>query len=331
MYVLGVETSCDETSAAVLKDGAVLSCHTLSSLKRHAEFGGVIPEIATREHAKGIDYVVKAAMHDAGVSVDGLDCVAATVGPGLIGALLVGASFAKAFAYASGLPFVAVDHLKAHVFSALLNRQVPAYPFLGLIVSGGHTQLSVVHDVEHFELISRTRDDAAGEALDKVGRFYGLPYPAAPHIDAMFDLSSVDPKMFKTQELEGLDLSYSGIKTRAVYLHNQRAKTTGMDEADRVKTLSSFQFSVVETVVARVKATIAKTGAMSVVCGGGVLANSYLRKRLEDVAREDKVELVLPEKKYCGDNAAMAAMLGGILYAKGISHALSVPVYARGK
>ena len=331
MYVLGIETSCDETSAAVLHDGTVLSCHTLSSLKRHAEFGGVIPEIATREHAKGIDHVVKAAMHDAKVGIAELDCVASTLGPGLIGALLVGASFAKAFSYAAGLPFVAVDHLKAHVFSALLDRPVPAYPFIGLIVSGGHTQIYVVHDPEKFELIARTRDDAAGEALDKVGRFYGLPYPAAPHIDAMFDRSAVDPAMFRTQELEGLDVSYSGIKTRAVYLHNQRTKTGPMTDDERKKTLSSFQFSVVETVLARLKSAIEKTGAKTVVCGGGVLANSYLRLRLQDVAAEAGVTVVLPEKRYCGDNAAMVAMLGGLLYARGISHALSTPVYARGK
>jgi N6-L-threonylcarbamoyladenine synthase len=331
MIVLGIETSCDETSAAVLKDGKVLSCHTLSSLKRHAEFGGVIPEIATREHAKGIDHVVKAAMHDAKVGIVDLDCVAATMGPGLVGALLVGASFAKAFAYAAALPFVAVDHLKAHIFSALLDRDVPAYPFIGLIVSGGHTQLYIVKGPEDFELIARTRDDAAGEALDKVGRFYGLPYPAAPHIDALFDATVVDPAMFRTQDLDGLDVSYSGIKTRAVYLHNQRAKTGAMDDAERKKVLSSFQYSVVETVISRLSAAIDKTGAKTVVCGGGVLANGYLRMRLSEVASSLGLTVVFPEKRYCGDNAAMVAMLGGLLFAQGKAHALSTPVYARGR
>lgn len=329
MYVLGIESSCDETSAAVIKDGQVLSCETLSSLKRHAEFGGIIPEIATREHAKAIDIVVSASLELAELTVDDIGAVAVTIGPGLVGSLMVGISFAKAFAYARRLPFIAVNHLHAHLFSALLNRPAVDFPFLGLVVSGGHTQIYLVKDVDKFELIGKTLDDAAGEALDKVGRFYGLDYPAAPHIDKMYDAESVDVSLFTIKDRTSSSFSFSGIKTKAVYLYNQLKKDKQLNSENIRTVLSSFQYRIMETILEKLSVAIDEYDVDNIVCGGGVVANSYLRHRLNELSQSKNVEIIIPEMRFCADNAAMIAGLGELMLKKGMQSDLAASPFNR--
>lgn len=317
MYVLGIETSCDETSAAIVSGGNVLSCETLSSLKRHAQYGGIIPEIATREHARAIDTVVNAAFESAGITPDAISCVAVTQGPGLIGSLLVGVSFAEAYAYALGIPIIGVDHLHAHMFGALLNRPNISFPFLGLVVSGGHTQIYSVKDIDDFQLAGRTLDDAAGEALDKVGRFYGLDYPAAPHIDRLFDLSSVDKDIFRIKDKEDFNFSFSGIKTKAVYMYNDLKKNNALTDETKNRILSSFQYRIVESIISKTAKALEEYPAKSIVCGGGVTANAYLRQRLEELSMDMNKEIILPERRFCADNAAMIAGLGELVFKNG--------------
>ena len=329
MYVLGIESSCDETSAAVVSKGNVLSCETLSSLKKHAEFGGIIPEIATREHARAIDTVVYAAIKRARISIKDVECVAVTQGPGLIGSLLVGISFAKAFAYARNLPLIGVDHLHAHMFGALLNRPSISFPFLGLVVSGGHTQVYLVKDIDNFELLGKTLDDAAGEALDKVGRFFGLGYPAAPDIDRMYNAENVDPQLFNIKDKTTYNVSFSGIKTKAVYLHNQFKKAGELDDVKINSILSSFQFRVMETIIEKIKMALKNYNVKSVVCGGGVIANSYLRKRLCELSQETNIEVIMPESQFCADNAAMIAGLGELMFKNGHKSDFSMKPFSR--
>jgi N6-L-threonylcarbamoyladenine synthase len=329
VFTLGVESSCDETSAAVVCDGKVLSCTTVSSLRRHARYGGVIPEIATRMHARTIDTVVQAALNESGVAVDDIGLVAVTRGPGLIGSLLVGICFAKAFAYARRLPFIGVDHLHAHIFAALLNRREPiSFPFIGLVVSGGHTQLFLARDFTDLEIIGRTTDDAAGESMDKVGRFYGLEYPAGPHIDRLFDLQYVDPHLFAMRVPGKYDFSFSGIKTKAVYMLRQN-EAAGLSELDRRKVLSSFQYAIVEEVIKKLTKAVEEFKISRVVCGGGVVANSYLRSRLDEAASEFSLDMVTAERAYCGDNAAMVAGLGEYLFRKGVTTPFNAAPFVR--
>lgn len=329
MYVLGIETSCDETSAAIVDGTRVLSCQTLTSMKRHAEYGGIIPEIATREHAKAIDYVVKAALKDADISMDAVKAIGVTQGPGLIGSLLVGNCFAKALAYGKKLPYVGVDHLLAHLFSALLNKGDVTFPFLGLVVSGGHTQLYIVRDVDDYDIIGKTLDDAAGEALDKVGRHYGLDYPAAPHIDRLYEEDLVDKQLFSLKARDDYNVSFSGIKTKAVYLYNDLKKNGLLSKEEKIKVLSSFQYCIMNTIMKRVMTACEEYGLRKIVCGGGVVANSYLRGRLKHFATSQDVDVVLPELRYCSDNGAMVAALASSLYSKGIKSSLDISAFNR--
>lgn len=329
MYTLGIESSCDETSAAIVKGTKVLSCQTLTSMKRHAEYGGIIPEIATREHAKAIDYVVNAALKDANADIGDLDCVAVTQGPGLIGSLLVGVCFAKAFAYAKKLPYIGVDHLLAHLFSALLNKDDVQFPFLGVVVSGGHTQLYIVRDIDDYEIIGKTLDDAAGEALDKVGRLYGLEYPAAPHIDRMYDESKVDKSLFNLKPRDDYNVSFSGIKTKAVYIYNDLKKNGKYNKEAQIKVLSSFQYCIMNTIMKRISLACEVYGLKTIVCGGGVVANSYLRSRLNHYASANDIDVILPELRFCADNGAMVAALGARMNKKGIKTALDASIFTR--
>ncbi|MBU1121107.1 MAG: tRNA (adenosine(37)-N6)-threonylcarbamoyltransferase complex transferase subunit TsaD [Candidatus Omnitrophota bacterium] len=316
MYTLGIETSCDETSCAVLKDYKVLSNITVSSLKEHKKYGGVIPEIATRAHLKNIDSVVGAAASEAGVSLRRIDLVAVTHKPGLIGALVVGLNFAKSIAFALNKPFIGVNHLYAHFFAPFLDGKVRLeFPFLGVVISGGHTEIYLVNDFDRIRLLGQTRDDACGEVYDKISRALGLGYPGGPVIDRLYNFKCKDEFAFKCGRI-GFDLSFSGIKTAVIYKKIELDKKGALDKETKVKLVSSFQYTVVNTVVKTIIDAAKKYKVRRIVCGGGVVANKLLRKILQKAQHQENLECFLSPLSYCGDNAAMVAGLGFYLYNK---------------
>ena len=315
MYTLGIETSCDETSCAILKNFQVLSNITLSSLREHKRYGGVIPEIATRAHLKNIDKVLQFATKEAKISLEKLDLISVTHKPGLIGALVVGLNFAKALSWGLNKPFIGVDHLKAHLFAPFLdNKNKLKFPFLGVVISGGHTDIYRVDDFNKIVVLGQTRDDACGEVFDKIAKAYGLGYPGGPIIDKMFKPRYRREFNFKCGKI-GLDLSFSGIKTALIYKKQELQKKGNFNYQTKQKLTSSFQYAVLETIIATVLEAVEKTKINRVVCGGGVVANSYLRKRLKEITAKNLEVLVSPGH-YCGDNASVVAGLGFYLYNK---------------
>jgi N6-L-threonylcarbamoyladenine synthase len=301
--ILGIETSCDETAAAVVEGGTtVCSSVVASQADRHARFGGVVPEVASRAHVELITDVVARALVEAGLDFRELDAVAATIGPGLAGALMVGVSAAKAVALAHDLPFVGVNHLEAHLYAAFLEEPDPALPMVVLLVSGGHTLL--VHMLDHgaYELLGQTVDDAAGECFDKVARFMGLGYPGGPLIDRLAMDGDPTAIAFPRPMLdEGYDFSFSGLKTAVI---NRLRAHPDDDLAD---VAASFQEAVVDTLVTKLSRATRETAARSVVIGGGVAANSALRTRVLDEAEKAGLRAFVPSRSLCTDNAAMTA------------------------
>ena len=315
MYTLGIETSCDETSCAILKNREVLSNITISSLKEHKRFGGVVPEIATRAHLRNIDKVVAAAQKSSGVSLKKIDLVAATYKPGLIGALVVGLNFAKALALSLDKPFVGVNHLYAHLFAPFLNYQKKLkFPFLGVVVSGGHTEIYWVDEFDKIKLVGKTRDDACGEVFDKIAKAYSLGYPGGPVIDRLFEQKYKNDFNFKCGKI-GLDLSFSGIKTALLYKKNEMEKQGSFNRTMKIRLVSSFQHVVVKTLTDTIIEAANKLNASRVVCGGGVIANKYLRQCLKKRACNGLRFFVSPTE-FAADNAAMVAGLGFYLYNK---------------
>ncbi|MBD3245756.1 MAG: tRNA (adenosine(37)-N6)-threonylcarbamoyltransferase complex transferase subunit TsaD [Candidatus Omnitrophica bacterium] len=329
MYVLGIETSCDETSCGVVRGRHLCSLVTRSSLPAHRQFGGVVPEIATRAHVRVIDRVCAAAIEDWGGSLNQLSAIAATVRPGLIGSLVVGVNFAKALALALRKPFIGVNHLHAHLFAPFINApEPPEFPFLGIVVSGGHTDIYRVDDFDRIQLLGGTVDDACGEVYDKVARTFGLGYPGGPVIDRLFDPAEKNAFQFKCGR-SGLEVSFSGIKTALVYAHREYADRGGLDQKTVVRLMSSFQESLVSTLVEVLREAVRRSGLSTVVCGGGVTANRYLRTRLKECASEFKA--VLPPMEYTADNAAGVAGLGFYLYnEKNYVSPLSLEAESRG-
>lgn len=316
MLVLGVETSCDETAVSVVKGAKVLSNAVSSSVHLHAKYGGVIPEIASRFHTEYIYSVFEEALERAGKKEKEMALVAFTEAPGLPGSLLVGAAFARALGYALKVPVVGVDHVKAHAVSAFLDMEnfgglEKEFPFLSMVISGGHTNIYICRAMDDFELIGRTLDDAVGEAYDKVSKIMGLGYPGGPIIEqAASSYKRTDeikfPRAFMGEE-GGLDFSFSGIKTAVMY--HWRDSDKSEEETKRVA--FSFQEAVAETISRKIDRAIMKTGLNRMAFGGGVMNNDLIRKRIIDVCNRHAVEVLIPEKKYCGDNAAMVALLGG--------------------
>lgn len=315
MYTLGIETSCDETSSAIIRNRKVYSCIVSSSLSLHKKFGGIVPEIASRAQLELIYPVTWKALKEAGITLKEVKLLAVTSSPGLVGSLLVGLAFSQSLAYFKNLPLLEINHLHSHLFAPFLNRSLPGFPFLGLVVSGGHTELYSVRDFDNTQLIGKTRDDACGEALDKVGRFYGLGYPAGPEIDRIFNLDLVDSTLFNIKDKEGFDFSFSGIKTRAIYLSLDLKKKKKLTRFDRIKILSSFQFGIVNYLIKKLTKALNHFKIKKVVCGGGVSANSFLRRRLKELEKKG-IKVYLPEKRYCADNAASVAGLGEYIYKK---------------
>jgi N6-L-threonylcarbamoyladenine synthase len=311
MILLGIESSCDDTAAAVVRDG-LLASSIVSSQILHERYGGVVPELASRDHQKNIVGVVRQALVAADADVDSIDAVAVTYGPGLAGSLLVGLSYAKALAAARGLPLVGVNHLDGHIYSVFIEEPVPSFPFLCLVVSGGHTMLIRVGGGFDHEILGSTRDDAAGEAFDKVGKMLGLPYPGGPEVDRL--AASGDPSFhaFPRAELDDLDFSFSGVKTSVLYYLNRH------DEAGRQELLSrhlndicaSFQSAVVDMLMTQLMKAVRATGVERVAIVGGVSANRALRSAASAFCTHSGLDLYVPKPEYCTDNAAMIATAG---------------------
>ena len=312
MTVLGIETSCDETSAAIIIDGEIKS-NIISSHLVHSQFGGVVPELASRAHQQLVIPVVANALQEAGIAKNNIDGIAVTYGPGLMGALLVGVNFAKAFAYGINVPLVGVNHMEAHLYSNFIEEPRPAYPFLCLIVSGGHTQLVLVHEEFHHELLGETLDDAAGEAFDKVAKMLGLGFPGGPLIDKLARDGDPDFVKFPRSFLDGdsFDFSFSGIKTAVLYWlreHSNNGKKRSQGEMSNI--CASFQTAVVDVLVGKLQAAVMRFHVQDVAVAGGVSANSELRRRMADLARRKEFRLFIPKFEYCTDNGAMVAYVG---------------------
>ena len=299
--VLAIETSCDETAAAVVMGGRdVLSSVVSSQIDLHARFGGVVPEIASRAHLESIDSIVARAIDESGIDESRIDAVAATHGPGLVGALLVGLSAAKAYAYAWEVPFIGVNHLEAHLYAALLEDPELDPPLVVLLVSGGHTMLIEMRDHGRYRILGRTIDDAAGEAFDKVARFLGLGYPGGPAIDRI--AVEGDPRAIdfpRAMLYDGLDFSFSGLKTSVVNHVRKNPNAPTPDVA------ASFQAAVVDVLVAKARRAADAVNARALVLGGGVAANTLLRARFAEACAEDGRRGLLPSRAMCTDNAAM--------------------------
>ena len=303
MTVLGIETSCDETAAAVVCDGErVLSSVVSSQVDLHARYGGVVPEIASRAHEELLIPVVAQAVVEAGLTDADIEAVGATYGPGLVGSLLVGVSAAKTLALAWDVPFIAVNHLEAHLYAALLEEPNLELPVVVLLVSGGHTMLVRMDGHGRYEVLGATVDDAAGEAFDKVARFLGLGYPGGPAIDAIAMEGDADAIAFpRAMKDEGLDFSFSGLKTAVVNYVRKHPDAATPDVA------ASFQEAVVDVLVAKARDAARASGAKGICLAGGVAANSVLRERMLDVCVEDGIRGLLPARSMCTDNAAMVA------------------------
>ena len=315
---LGIETSCDETSAAVLRGTReLLSCVTATQIPIHQKYGGVVPEIASRNHILSILPVVEQALEEANVRLADIDQIAVTYGPGLVGALLVGVSAAKSLAFSLGIPLIGVNHLEGHIFANFLATPQLAPPFMALVVSGGHTALVDVMDYETFRQMGRTRDDAAGEAFDKVARVMGLPYPGGPEIDRLAregDPAAIDFPRALAQE-GNYEFSFSGLKSAVLnYINSEKMKGHALKKADIA---ASFQSAVVEVLVHKAFEAIREAGRDTLVLAGGVAANAALEKRLRMVAEAERIRYLYPPPRLCTDNAAMIACRGAYQAAAG--------------
>ncbi|MCL5779759.1 MAG: tRNA (adenosine(37)-N6)-threonylcarbamoyltransferase complex transferase subunit TsaD [Bacillota bacterium] len=316
--ILGIETSCDETSAAVLVDGVGLRSNIISSqIEIHKKFGGVVPEVASRKHLENVHPVIMEALEQAGVGLGDLSAVAVTYGPGLVGALLVGVAAAKAMAYGLDIPLIGVNHLEGHIAANFLAQPDLEFPLLCLVVSGGHSDLVYLPGRGEYRLLGRTRDDAAGEAFDKVARAMGLGYPGGPLIDRLAREGNPEAVQFPRAFLEegSLDFSFSGLKS-AVLNHLNRA-AMAKEEINKADLAASFQRSVVEVLVEKTMLAVQRTGVKTILMAGGVAANGGLRALLQERAAAAGCRLVLPPLNLCTDNAAMIACAGYYKYLRG--------------
>jgi N6-L-threonylcarbamoyladenine synthase len=313
MYILGIDTSCDDTSAAVLRDGSEIISNIVSSQTAiHQKYGGIVPELASRRHIEMIWPVVDEALVTAGFTLDNVDAIAVCNGPGLIGSLLVGCGFAKAVAYAKKIPLIAVNHLEGHILSIFLEERCPEFPFLSLVVSGGHTSIYLVEGFGRYVELGRTRDDAAGEAFDKVSKLLGLGYPGGPVIDRLASEGDLKAFNFPRAYLpESYDFSFSGMKTAVrnlIQKSGEKATDRGNGITQFTKDVAaSFQASVVDVLVRKMEWAIAGKGIRRITVSGGVAANNALRNKMAEMAAQKDVELYLPSRGLCTDNAAMIA------------------------
>ena len=313
--ILAIESSCDETSAAVLLGTKVLSNEVYTQLQ-HAQYGGVVPEIASRAHQTMITAVVHAALKTAGKELRDLEVIAVTQGPGLMGSLLVGISFAKSLSLALEIPIVGVNHMQAHILAHLADdcENKPSFPFLNLTVSGGHTQLVLVHSPIQMDVIGETIDDAAGEAFDKAAKVLGLDYPGGPLLDKMSQNGDAKKFTFPIPKVEGLNFSFSGLKTSLLYfLRDSQKENSNFIEQERANLCASFQHTVVTYLLRQIQRGLTSTQSNQIAICGGVSANSELRKQLVEYGRKNEVEVFIPPFKYCTDNAAMIGIAAHFL------------------
>lgn len=314
--LLGIESSCDETSAAIVQDGRVLS-NVIYTQTIHEEYGGVVPESASRLHIKHIVPVVEQAFCDSGLSIDDIHAIAYTQSPGLIGSLLVGAGFAKALAQVKGIPTLAVNHMQAHVFANLIENPTIPYPFLCLTVSGGHTQLVLVNAPLETEILGETIDDAAGEAFDKAAKMLGLPYPGGPMIDRFAREGNPKQFLFTKPQIQNLDFSFSGLKTAILYfLQKQQALNPNFIAENRNDLCASIQYTIVTILLQKLEKAVKQTGIKHIALAGGVSANSGLRQALNELAARKRWHVYIPSPAYCTDNAAMIALTGYHMFLK---------------
>ena len=324
IYILGIESSCDETAAAVVKNGReVLSNIISSQIVIHRKFGGVVPEIASRKHIENIMPVIDAALREANVSLEQIDAVAVTYGPGLVGALLVGLSAAKSLAWAADKPLIGVNHLEGHVFANFLADEDLKPPFMALVVSGGHTALLKVTGYNSFELLGQTRDDAAGEAFDKIARVMGLPYPGGPEIERLAMGGNDEAMHFPLAKLDKpYEFSFSGLKSAVInYLHNQEQAGREVNHSD---VAASFQKAVVDALVKQAVLAMQATGYEKIVLAGGVSANKTLQNTLAQAMEGIGAQLVHPTPILCTDNAVMIACRGYFMYQAGMQSPLDL-------
>ena len=315
-YILGIETSCDETAVAIVKNGTELISNVVASqIESHKRFGGVVPEIASRHHVEQITIVLEEAFEQAELTWDDIDAIAVTKGPGLVGALLIGISAAKALAFAKSKPLIGVHHIAGHIYANRFETEFE-FPLLSLIVSGGHTELVLMREHGQFEVIGETRDDAAGEAFDKIARVLDLPYPGGPHIDRLAAQGNVSidfPRAWL--EEDSFDFSFSGLKSAVInYIHRTKQRGEALIKAD---VAASFQASVIEVLVEKTYRAAQQYGVKQVIVAGGVAANQGLRKALEAKFSHAKQTLLIPPLQLCTDNAAMIAAAGTIAYQQG--------------
>lgn len=327
--ILAIESSCDDTSAAICINGKVLA-NVSNSQKIHAEYGGVVPELASRAHISNIVPVVDAALKRAGVGMSEVDAIAFTRGPGLLGSLLVGVSFAKGIAQSLGIPIIDVHHMKAHVMAHFIDDDHPSFPFLCLTVSGGHTQIIKVVDYNEMEVLGKSLDDAAGEAFDKTAKMLGLSYPGGPLIDKY--AAEGNPKAFKFSKpnVKGLDYSFSGLKTSVLYyLRDQTEKNPNFIEENLHDICASIQYTIIEILLKTLKKAAEETGIKEIAIAGGVSANKGLRKALNEMGEKNNWKVYVPAFEYCTDNAGMVAISAYYKYLKGEFAPLDIPAVAR--
>jgi N6-L-threonylcarbamoyladenine synthase len=317
MILLAIESSCDETSAAIMVDGELKS-NIISTQLIHSEWGGVVPELASRAHQKSIIPVVQEALQKANINKNDLNAIAFTRGPGLLGALMVGTSFAKSLALSLNIPLIEVNHMQAHVLAHFIEEPRPQFPFLCLTVSGGHTQLVWVEGPLNMQIIGETQDDAVGEAFDKTAKLIGLPYPGGPLIDKLAKEGNPDKYPFPMGEMPGLDFSFSGIKTSILYFLQKEVKLNpNFIEENKADICASVQKTLIEILLRKVKKAMREKNCSSIAIAGGVSANSGLRKRLQELGEENHWDVFIPAFSYCTDNAGMIAMAGHFKFEAG--------------
>ena len=317
MLTLGIESSCDETAVAVIEDGRkILSNIVDTQIPIHEKYGGVVPEIASRNHIEAISRVTKKALEEAKITIDDIDAITPTYGPGLVGALLVGLSYAKALSYATGKPLVGVNHVQGHIAANYITHRDLKPPFLCVMMSGGNTQIIHVKGYTEFEVLGKTRDDAIGEAFDKVARVVGLGYPGGPKVDRLALHGEPNIELPKTH-FDNLDFSFSGIKTAVINLHH---KNPDINKADLC---ASFEKTVTEILIEHIKKAIEITGLKTIALAGGVSANSYIRNAFDDLEKNG-IKVYMPDLKLCTDNGAMIGSAGYYNYMAGIRDGLEL-------
>ncbi|MBI5663350.1 MULTISPECIES: tRNA (adenosine(37)-N6)-threonylcarbamoyltransferase complex transferase subunit TsaD [Ignavibacterium] len=327
MIILGIETSCDETSVAVVKNDS-LAANLISSQYFHKNYGGVVPELSSRAHLQIINPLVKSALEKSSIQLDDIDIISATAGPGLIGALLVGLTYAKGLSLSLNKKFVAVNHIEGHIFSGFLMKEKPEFPFICLVVSGGHTLLLLVKSFTEIYKLGSTVDDAAGEAFDKVSKLIGLGYPGGPKIQKAAEKGDPNRINFPIAELkEPYNFSFSGLKTAVLRYVQQQGGIQKIDEQHIFDIAASFQSAVIKALIQKLKKAIGNFDVKSVSIVGGVAANSLLKEKAEQLSSKYNLKLVIPSLEFCGDNAAMIAFRAKTLFENGITHDLNYKPY----